>query len=256
VFCFAAQNLAKPWAFTRLMRLVSHDLPLRITIDMLPTGIMHEYGDWRVYIGSRDDGGVLHDIVVLQPHEDGQATAFYADEAQLSSGEKGMTLTMRNGHFIMPDKNGMAPRSVFPELQINVPGIEAFDPPNDFKGMTLSKVFSEETRLEEEVERTHAEPVIQALYGMRDELGQRFAFPLMSLCIALAAAPLAGRTRRGGRSFLFASSLGLLMLYFILRSVAQSPELLPLPLMMLIAQVPNIIMIFLGLALMWKVDRV
>lgn len=256
VLVFGVQNLAQPWAFTRLMQFVSRDLPLRVTIDALPTGVMHDYGDWRVYLGSRDADGTLHDIVVLQPQEDGQATAFYADEARLTSTAGAMTLTMRNGHYIMPERNGLVPRSVFPELQINVPSLGAFDPPDDVHGMTLSSLFREQKRLEAEVERTKAEPVIYSLYGMRYELGERFAFPLMCLSLALAATPLAGRAQRGGRSYLFAGALLILGLYFILRTVVQPPSLLPLSLTLLMAQIPNITLCIIGLALIWKVDRV
>jgi lipopolysaccharide export LptBFGC system permease protein LptF len=98
--------------------------------------------------------------------------------------------------------------------------------------------------------------LIYALYGMRYELGERFAFPLMCLSLALAAAPLAGRARRGGRSYLFAGAFLLLALYFILRTLVQPPSLLPLGATILMAQIPNITLCIIGLSLIWKVDRV
>lgn len=256
VVVFGVQNLAQPWAWTSLMQFLSRDLPLRVTMDMLPTGVMHNYGDWRVYIGSRDADGTLRDIVVLQPQGDGQATAFYADEAKLTRTPEGMTLTMRNGHYIMPERGSMVPRSVFPELQITVPALASFDTPNDVRGMTLKQLVQQEEHFETEAARTQAEPDIYALYGIRYELGERFAFPLMCLSLSLAAAPLAGRTRRGERPFLFVGAVAILALYFTLRTLVQPPGLMPLAATLLAAQIPNLALCAIGLLLIWRVDRV
>src|SRR5690606_15015918 len=62
--------------------IIYSDLPLRATIDVLPTGVMHNYQDWRVYIGSREPDGTLKDIRILEAAGDGPV-AFYAGSARV-----------------------------------------------------------------------------------------------------------------------------------------------------------------------------
>ena len=80
---------------------------------------------------------------------------------------------------------------------------------------------------------------------MQSELHSRFAFPLASLVFAVLAVPLGMQNRRSGKSAGFASSIGILLVYYVvlslLRTLAEKGSLPP----MLALWIPN--MIFLGL---------
>lgn len=79
---FEVQDRLQPWALRQINEIIYSDLPLRATLDVLPAGVMHNYEDWRVYIGHRDAGGTLHDIRILEAAGEGPV-AFYAASAHV-----------------------------------------------------------------------------------------------------------------------------------------------------------------------------
>lgn len=253
--CFLAQDVGQPWAQKRLTHLLRSDLPLRVTIDMLPTGVMHEYGDWRVYIGNKE-GGVLRDIVVLQPLPDGRANAFYAESAQLVRENGVSMLEMRHGHYIQAEKGDMVPRTTFESGRRAIPALSPRAMEGERKSMSIVELFALERETMEKLERTQAKPVERDLRAVRLELSQRLSFPLMCLAVSLLAAPIGARIKRAGRSYTFASGLAIVAIYFTLSKVVEPKSALPLGIIILMLQTPNILLSLAGTALIWRVDRV
>jgi lipopolysaccharide export LptBFGC system permease protein LptF len=100
---------------------------------------------------------------------------------------------------------------------------------------------------------------IKALSKIRRDIGERLSFPLMCLAVSIVAAPLGARAQRSGRSFTFASGVAIVAIYFVLRTTLK--DALPsipapsLPLVILVTQIPNLILVSVGLLLTWRVDR-
>ena len=241
----------------RLSHLVTRDLPLRMTIDMLPTGVMHDYGDWHIYHRcSRSSDGTLEDIMVLQPQDDGRATTFYADTAIVETGGTGSRIVMSNGHFIPESDSGEARHVTFESLTKSIPRYNPRNPLSAPRGMTIGELLRAEEELEERFIETNALPLLAELRTYRVEIGDRFGLPLMCFAAALLGAPMAARIPRAGRSFAFATGVGVIALYFILYGVAK-PQFPPsLPTAILLAQVPNLVLVALGSVVLWRVDRV
>lgn len=253
-FTFLVQDQAQPMAHRQLSDLVTSDLPLRVTLDMLPTGIMHSYGDWRVYLGGKDADGTLRDIVVLQPHEDGEADAFYAESAHVEKEGSGHFIVLRQGYLIPADE---ARKTSFQTLRHKIPALAGRKPLTSRLGMSLSQLLKQESELAQTYVETKAIPVLIELRKLRIEIGERLSFPLMCLAVSLAAAPLGARTpARSGRTYTFAAGFLIVGVYFILRKVAEPPWLPSFYGAIALSQVPNLVLAAVGLGFLLRVDRV
>lgn len=253
-FTFLVQDQAQPWANRKLSDLLTSDLPLRVTLDMLPTGVMHSYGNWRVYLGGKDDDGTLRDIVVLQPHDDGGADAFYAESAQVVKEGGAHYIVLRDGYLIPSDE---ARKTSFQTLKHKIPPLATRAPLTSRESMSLVELLAENVRTGKIYTETRAIPVMVELRKLRLEIGERLAFPLMCLAVSLVAAPLGARTPpRSGRTYTFAIGFLIVGGYFVLRKVAEPPWLPDLPSAILIAQIPNFVLSTIGLAFLIRVDRV
>lgn len=249
---FWVADQAQPWAYKHLVRLVTFELPLRMTVDALPTGVIQEVGDWRVYLGGRDADGTLHDIVILQPKAEG-ADAFYADSARLVKRNGETQLELRNGYFIPNDpKQHLS----FESLVNTAPMPKATKMADTSEGYTLMQLRAEEARLAGVFKETESLPVGVELRNIRLEIRNRLAFPLMCLAVSIVGAPLGARSKRTGRSYAFTLGLVIIGLYLVLRKMVELPLLLPLSVTVALGQTPNVLLCLLGIILIWRVDRV
>ena len=257
VVCFIAQDQGRPWAFREMKRLIGSELPLRVTLDMLPKGVMHQYGDWRVYIGRKDEYGALRDIAVLEPREDGEATAFYADSAALIKEGGVSKLELQKGMYIRPSQGGEKVTWVpFERMTITAPKLSGSGGAASRQGYSLAQLRTVEEEYAAEYAATEALPTLFELRKIRLEIAERFSFPLMCLAVSLAAAPIAARTKKTGRSFAFFAGLVILGVYFLLRRLAE-PQFLPtMTQAILLAQAPNAVLAAAGALFIWRVDRV
>jgi lipopolysaccharide export system permease protein len=254
--CFFAQDIGQPWAYQHLNQLLRSDLPLRVTIDMLPTGVIHEYGDWRIYVGSKDKDGTLRDIVVLQPMPDGRANAFYAEAARLLQ-EKGVSkLEMKNVHYILAERKDTVLHTTSALAKRDVPPLHPREKQGERKGLTMRELLKSEQQTAEKYAQKESIPVERELRSIRIELAHRLSFPLMCLAVCIVAAPIGVRTRRAGRSHTFASGLIIIVAYFVLSSTIEPRGLLSLASVIFLVQLPNLIMCCVGSWLIWRVDRI
>jgi len=259
--CFVAQDQGQAWAYRSVGRLFSSELPLRITIDMLPTGAVHEYGGWRVYVGRRDEAGDLRDIVIVQPQEDGQVKTFYADGAGLRADGGERWIELRQGFFIKPSQQGeKMVRLPFDRLKMPIPSLAPPPKPADRKSMTLYELIQAErvNRQQFETSDEGATGKFAAgieCYNTGIEIGKRLSFPLMCLTMSIAGAAMGARSRRAGRSFAFAGGLILVGAYFVLRKAVEPSIPLPVYAMVLLAEIPNLTIGAIGAAMLGRVDR-
>lgn len=260
-FCFVVQDQGQSWAYRSIGSLFSSELPLRITIDMLPTGAVHEYGGWRVYVGARDTTGDLRDIVIVQPQEDGQVNSFYADAAGLRSENGERWIELRQGFFIKPSQQGeKLVRIPFDKLKMPIPALAAPPPQADRKSMTLTALFDAERANRQHFETSDEGAMGKFAAGVEwyktgIEIGDRLSFPLMCLTMSIAGAAMGANSRRAGRSFAFAGCLILVGAYFILRKSVEPMVPLPVSAMILLRQVPNLTISLVGAIMLGRVDR-
>lgn len=255
--CFLVQDQVRPWAVRQAIKLIYSDLPVRASIDLLPPGVMHDFADWRVYVGSKDTRtNALRDIVILRPEASGETSAFYADSAELVRKPEGSTLVLTNGFWIQTRGQGRVMHADSPRMELSVPKLMPKPPKREREGMTLRELFSSEKKLAEEYQATQALKIYGNLMRERGEISDRLALPLMCLAVSLMATPLVARSSRSGRSYVFAVGFLVLLSYFLIKGVAEPRMLLPLPLTILSGQAGNLALGLTGLFLVWRVDRV
>lgn len=249
--CFLLLDRGQPWAYHRISQLLGSEMPLRVTLDAVPVGIMHEYGGWRVYIGRRDADKTLHNVIVLQDKPDG-IQAFYARSARVFREAGVSRLEMKDVRRIEADPI----TTTVDTTTLTLPSLGTLSLGGEREGWTLRRMLKEESELEREADRTENVHTMIDLAKLRREIGERLSFPLMCLAVSIVAAPIGARARRSGRSFTFASGVAIIAAYFVLRTLLKDVYLPTLGTAILVAQIPNLVLIATGLVFLWRVDRV
>jgi len=255
--CFVVQDRVQPWAIGKVYDLIYSDLPLRVTFDVLPTGIMQEYGGWRVYIGRRDPKTrALENIVIVKPEEGGSASAYYADSARIVKEGDETWLAMANLQLIPPGESGYVTMLRGQNAWLSLPRVATDRPPVTRRERTLAELFADERALKEKVETTHSEPVKLDLLNQRREIASRLSLPFACLAVTLAAAPLGARAKRAGKSYTFAVGFIIIVLYYVLQMLMEPRGLYPLWVGVVRAWLPNFVLCGAGVGFVWTVDRV
>ena len=249
--CFVLLDQGQPWAFQRVSQLLGSEMPLRVTLDAVPAGVMHEYGEWRVYIGRRDADGSLHNVIVLQDQDDG-LQAFYARSARVFRAGEVSRLEMEDVRLVEDDTRTTTVAST----TLTLPRLNTFSLEGERSGWGLRRMLREETALARSFAETRNAHILADLVSLRMDIGERLSFPLMCLAVSIVAAPLGARARRSGRSFTFASGVAIVAAYFILRALLKDFPPPSLPAAIVIAQIPNLALMVAGSVLIWRVDRI
>jgi len=256
---FLVQDRVQPWAISKVYDLIFSELPLRATLDTMQPGVMHEFGDWRVYIGAKEPRSTtLKDIVILQPEGDGdQATTHYADAARLVQEDGRTLLEMENYHFIPAGETGKVFRLDSPSARIPVPEItDSFRPEAGRRALTMRQLYASQRQMAHTLAQTKSEPVIRDLRKERGEIAERLSLPFACLAVSLAAAPLGARAKRSGRSYTFAVGFAIILTYYVLQMLLAPKSLCSLPVVILRYWVPNFVLGAAGIVFLWRVDRV
>jgi len=249
---FVITDRVQPAAYQRLIHLLGSDMPHRITFDVFPTGIMHEFGDWRVYIERREPDRSLHNIIVLTTEGD-DVTAYYAESARQFSEDGRARVEMNNVQVVSGALTNYTER-----ITKTLPSLKPIPFPDERQGWSLARLLREESKTREDAKSGNIHTQ-RLLTKIRRDIGERLSFPLMCLAVSIVAAPVGARAQRSGRSYTFASGVAILAVYFILRTTLKDalPERPPpsLPLTILVTQIPNLVLVGAGMALTWRVDR-
>lgn len=250
VGAFLLQDRAQPWALARANNLIFVDMPLRATLDTLRPGVMHSFGDWRVFIGSKDPAThTLHNVDILVEF-DGEPMTFSAESAQVV----GRKILLKNVYTTQQGPKGELILNVWSENEVNLPEIALQRPPGRLRLRTIDQLWADQARLEKQGDLAGTKR--KDLREMRLEIGKRLSYPLACLAVALVAAPLAARAPRGGRSYSFAVGFGIVLVFYVLLFATEPRSPKPLIEMLLRSLLPNIVLIAAGLGLLWRVDRV
>jgi lipopolysaccharide export system permease protein len=257
--CFFIQDRMQPWAVDRMFEMVNSELPLRATFDVLPTGVMQEFGDWRVYIGRKttEVGKItLHDIIVVVPEEEGFPATYYADSASLATEGGQSWLCMNSAHLVPSGKSGQVIRTNLDSIRLPIPKIATAQSNTSRQQFTLSGLYASISAKWQQVIETKSEPLKLELRKEQGEFADRLTMPFACLAVCFAAAPLGARAKRSGRSYTFAVGFLLVLVYYVLQMIVTPNALLPLWVALLLAWIPNILFFIAGCVLVWRVDRV
>tara|TARA_R110001592_G_scaffold274557_1_gene541533 strand:+ start:785 stop:1906 length:1122 start_codon:yes stop_codon:yes gene_type:complete len=250
VACFVVMDRVEPLAYKRLVTLLGSDMPHRITFDVFPTGVMHEFGDWRVYIERREKDRSLHDIIVLTRDGD-EVTAYYAETARQFTEQGVPRIEMENVQIVGPGWTNYTER-----ITKTLPTLDSIAFEGEREGMPLTTLLREEKKTRVAYAESGNFNSLKSLVAIRREIGDRLSFPLMCLAVSIVAAPVGARAKRSGRSYTFASGLAIVAAYFILRSSMRYIVPPTLGSAIFITQFPNLVLVVVGLILIWRVDRV
>jgi lipopolysaccharide export system permease protein len=275
---FYLQDRVQPTALRKANALIFVEAPKRISLDVLTTGVMHEFGDWRVYIGSRDRAsGTLYDVDILVPREDGSIWLYHADSATFGKRDGRAQLHIPSGYLIMPGASSLGPISDF---TLTAPSPEAMPMPGGRRLLSLSELLARDRAVQAELKAQAGLTDLSILYDMslyrdltrlpegislrsldefrklRLEILERISLPLACLALSFVAAPLAVRGGRSGRSWSFAIGFGVCLAYFVIWMVTQ--PLIPRSLTetMVRGSIANAVMLVTGAVALWRVDRV
>lgn len=256
VGCFFLQDRVQPMALARAKMLITVEMPLRVTLDVLPTGQMHRFGDWQIYIGGKDKEPrtrTLRNIDIL----DGRGWMYYAESATLVKEDGQSAIVMPRGHIVMPEDEQGFPIMNFTNLSLRLPDLAQLRRIGNTRyELTLSELLAQEKReaLRYSISRSSADK--KTLQGTRSEVSDRFSLPLACLAVSVAAAPLGVRARRAGRSYTFAVGAGIFLAYYVLRFLLEPKSLHAIHEVVLRGLAPNVALILAGLWFLWRVDRV
>ena len=258
VASFLIQDCVQPWALNRANALVYRELPKRITLDMLPVGVMHSYRNLRVYFGGKDaKTGTLRDIHIRDKTNDGRGRSYYAESAQLiTEPDATSRLLMRRGRIIFPSIGGTIVSSQFSNFEFMIPPLSEQKIPGQRRMMPLTQLFKEEAIEEAEFRARPSDEAKSTLRKTRLEIKERIVWPMACLAVSLVAAPLAVRGRRAGKSYSFAIGFTIGLVYFILTPLLEPRGLRPLAMVILRGLIPNVLFCLVGVWALWRVDRV
>ena len=278
--CFVLQDRIQPIALRKINNLIYVELHRRATMDAFPPGVMHELGDWRVYIGGRDRStNALSNVDILIPQDNGDIHLYHADRARFSSESGRPMLTIEDGYVIMPGAGG---RGHIPNFQLAAPAPDTAKAAGERRTMNLRELLAWDKKLEGELIEKAALEDLQPVYAIHDlrkdfeqipenvpldtlrellmtraEIRERISLPLACLAVSLLAAPLAVRGGRGGRSFSFAIGFGVCLAYYLIWAGTQpGARLCSLTEAVFRGLIPNIVMALGGIWALWRVDRV
>lgn len=256
VFSFVLQEQVGPWATARAYDLIYREMPLRITFDTLPAGVMHEYGGWRVYIGRKDPAThTIYNLQILVPDREGRFAAYTAESARLVDDAGTTRIEIPSGYWTPPEEQGYLPQGRLTNFVLTVPETTPRDNPARRRLLYLNELFDEERRLVAALETARSETNRHELRKIREEISSRLSLPFACLAVSFVAAPLGVRARRGGRSYSFAMGSGIFVTYFLLKFLMESRSLNPLAEVIFRGQIPNIVLCLAGLWFLWRVDR-
>ncbi len=258
VVTFFLHDRVQPQAIARANKLIFEELPERVTLDVLPVGVMTDFGGVRVYFKDRDTATkTLRDIVVIQQQE-GRNKIYRAESAHFEQGASGKSsrLTLKNCQEVRSQTGDGKFITTYDEISISLSPPDLLRATGKHKAMTIPELLSEEKRATQNHKRAPTKMTSENLRTVRTEISDRITLPLACLAVSLAAAPLAVRAPRSGRSFSFAIGIALLGGYYLLRILLEAKSVHPLEDYIIRGLVPNVVLCVIGLWALWRVDRV
>lgn len=256
-FCFVVQDRVQPWALHRVQDMLFTRLPLRVTVEALTPGVMHDFRGWRVYhMGKDPENGRLQGLKILTPEAGGRATIYYAEEAEVIATEDGNALRMYNGHVILPQDGGRIGRITFTSQVLSLPRFSGGASPNAWWAAPLERLLAAEKEFTQKTAAGGTMRDRDHLRRVRQEISDRLALSLACLAVGCVAAPLGARARSGGRSFTFSAGLGVFLVYYVLWMMLQPRSLGSLAETIARGMAPNLLLGAAGAWLLWRLDRV
>jgi len=270
--CFVLQDRLQPVALKNINDLIYTQLPMRLTMDAINPGVVHEIGNWRVFIGGRDrQTDTLLNVDILVTQDNGDIWLYHADRAQFVRDGDRLQLRIPECFLILPG-NPMHTRIT--DLVLSPPSPQARKRAPEKRMLSLRELLEQDRAFEQRILASGGLKRMDSLYGIpssfpegvsirdwnelrgiRSEIRERISLPLACFAVSLIAAPLAARSRTGGRSYSFAIGFAVILGYYLLLIVSQAPGLPSLYEAIFRGAIPNLAMSLAGVWAIWRVDR-
>ena len=164
---------------------------------------------------------------------------------------------LRKCRVVRPRPGGLVPDHTSEEVTVSLAPPSIQRGAARHKSLTIPELIQEEKRAAESYKHAgNNRNAAENLRTIRTEISDRITLPLACLAVSLAAAPLAVRAPRSGRSYSFAIGIALLGGYYLLRILLEAKSEHPLEDYIVRGLVPNIVLCVVGLWALWRVDRV
>lgn len=251
------QDRLQPRTMGYALNFFRNELPRRATVDRLSPGMMHTFGEYRVYFAGHGNGPTeLRDVTVVRDEGGGRVTVFRAESGEVTQDEAGSSLLLRNCHSVAPKGY----RGTLDVWTIHLPyAMARVNVPRSRIESTLVQLLDDERRLSHNTAESPTFSGEKELRETRHEIADRLSKPFAALLLACVGAPLAvesTRYRRGGRQRLLAAGLVPLVLYYLLHVVLNPNTLWSMRTNILMAWLPNVALLGLAIALMVRARRV
>jgi lipopolysaccharide export LptBFGC system permease protein LptF len=251
------QDRLQPWTMAHVRDFFRIELPRRATLDTLSPGVMHPFGEWRVYFGERESRThVLRDVTVVR-HEEGRgAWVYQAESAEASRDETGPTLFLQRVHLVSPEGIRGTVDSQLLRLSHVVAGIDAPPARNE---SSLAQLIVAQRELSRRYTGTPSFSLQKELRETRHEIGDRLSMPFAALLLGCIGAPIAAesaRFRRAGRRRLLAIGLVPVFFYYLSRVALDPSSLRPMGTVLMLAWAPNFALLALAVGVFVRAARV
>ncbi len=251
------QDTLLPRTMTYARKMLREELPKRATLDTISPGVMHPFGDWRVYFKDRNPAAhELREVVVVRQEPGQGAVVYHAESATASMDDSGATLLLGPGYWVSPDGIRASCESVLLHLPSPIP---ASGNAISLASSSLVQLSEEELSLSAELLRSKSLSIEKKLRRARSMIAERLSLPFAAVLFACVGAPMAAesaRSRRGGRQRLLAAGLIPVFGYYFLHTALQSDSLKPLGETLLRAWIPNFLLATIAAALFVRATRV
>ena len=209
-----------------------------------------------MYFKSRDpQQKLLRDIAVIVP-QSGRNTICYAETARFEGEEAEARLVLSNCQIVCPQPGDNVTTQMTAEYSIPLSSPILRPPPATHKAMTIPELLEREKASAARYASRRSRQNAEDIRSIRTEISERVTLPLACLAVGLAAAPLAVRAPRSGRSYSFTIGIVLLGGYYLLRLALAAKSVHPLEDYVFRGLTPNIALAAIGLWALWRVDRV
>ncbi len=253
----AIQNYLQPLGFSRAYNLIRAELPARATIDRLEPGVVHKIGNSRIYFHSSDpDLNEVYGVDVVR-FEPGQvATVFHAESAHVVKEPFGQSLVLGRGFTVSSDRiRSSMERAI---LRIPGPDLTSGSLRKTRSGSSLQELFALDRDLTAAEEESSTPSNRLELRKTRQEISDRLSLPFAALGLAAIAPPLViwlNRNRRTSRVRSFAIGLGILVAFYVARTMLQPEDLVALEAALALGWLPNVAVLAAALLMYRRLAR-
>ena len=253
IVCLIVQNTVQIWAVGRMEELIVYELPQKLSLEKLPPNELHDYGngDWKV-IFEKASGPTIYSVDIVVESE-GVRTIYSAASATIDRSDTGDFL-------VLEDVRMMRDKSFFNQMEkmrLLTPSLTPNKKqPKSRYAMSFGELFEQDRILSAQLNTPDKEYASGLLLAIRREIAERALTPITTLLFGFFGCTAAIVFSKQGKSHIFAVTLSIIVVYFILGNVAPVRSLGPLSEIIFRYSIPSLFLLIISLYLFFTCDRI